>query len=203
MGGFEDELRDNNCPPLDAYSAADMSKFTIIMVKTMFVIPGFDLKNMNRDVMASVEYRKGCQPGGPKFVDCDEPYTFRFTKPLIKLLFSIQVQLRVHEYTDPADLKHFSTIDGLVPEKAILLERTKRDKAKVDSTVKCKSVLLYYNVTGGTLVTNVTCVINTKIPGVVASLVNNFGSSGASETAETAMMTRAYLRQKFGDSRIS
>lgn len=202
LTGFEDELRDNHTPTLDVSNQQSIAKYTFIMVKAMYLIPGFELNNMTREVMASIDYQKGCQPGGPKFWDdCTEPYTFRFTKPLIKFVYSIVVQLRVHEITDPGLLMSFRSIDGLIPEKAVLLERTKRDPTKQDSTLKCKSVLLYYRVTGGTLVTNVTTVVNSAIPTVVAKLVNNFGSSGAAEVAETATMTRAYLRKVFGDAR--
>jgi hypothetical protein len=202
LTGFEDEMRDNGAPVLNVRDAASMSKYTIIMVKSMFVVPGFDIANMNRDLMCSLDYQRNCQPGGPKFWDdCDEPFTFRETKPIIRFVYSMVIQLRVHEITDPELIQSFRTLDGLLPEKALLLERTKRDKNKVDSTAKCKSILLYYRVTGGALVTNITTVVNTSIPSVVAAVVNNFGSQGAKEVGETAVMTREYLMSKFGDSR--
>jgi hypothetical protein len=204
LTGFEDELRDNGAPRLDARDLTEMAKYTVIMVKAMYVLPGFDLSNMTRTVMASLEYQRSCQPGNPKFWDdCTEPWTFRETKPLIRFVYSLVIQLRVHEITDLATLQSFRTLDGMVPEKAMLLERTKRDKNKADSTLKCKSLLLYYRIPGGTLVTNATVVVNTSIPGVVAALVNNFGSSGAAEVGDTAVMTREYLLQKFGDCRIA
>jgi hypothetical protein len=202
LTGFEDELRDNGAPRLHVRDAQEMSKYTIIMVKAMYVLPGFELTNMTRPIMASLDYQRNCQPGNPKFWDdCDEPWTFRETKPLIRFVYSMVIQLRVYEITDPEVLRSFRVLDGLLPEKVMLLERTKRDKNKADSTLKCKSLLLYYRITGGTLVTNITTVVNTSIPNVVAALVNNFGSSGAKEVGDTAVMTREYLLQKFGDCR--
>jgi hypothetical protein len=121
----------------------------------------------------------------------------------------VVVQLRVTPLTDPQMLEHLSVIDGIIPTHAYLLERTKRDASKTDGTVKCKSVLLYYCVLNkagvpgsvSTLVTNVSVVVNSQLPSVVASVVNSFGGSGADEVRETMAKTRVYLAQELGDSR--
>jgi hypothetical protein len=131
------------------------------------------------------------------------------TKTIIRFVFSVVVQLRVTPLTDPQVLEHLSVIDGIIPTHAYLLERTKRDVSKTDGTVKCKSVLLYYRVVNkagmpgsvSTLVTNVSVVVNSQLPSVVASVVNSFGGSGADEVRETMAKTRVYLAQELGDSR--
>jgi hypothetical protein len=114
------------------------------------------------------------------------------------------IQMVIREITDAAELRGFRDVDGVVPDKVIFLERTKRTKGgAADSTVKCKSVIMYTAVPGGTFVSHVTVVVNSTIPSFVAAVVNNFTGSGAAEAAETALKTTRYMHEQFGDSRLA
>eukprot|EP00759_Apiculatamorpha_spiralis_P027449 PhF_6_TR30198/c2_g1_i1/m.44390 len=106
------------------------------------------------------------------------------------------VQLKISRI-DPRTLPLLSQFDRVKLDGGLLLERTKRQVTKVDGTAKAKSVLLYTSVDGGVLVTNITVAINTSIPTVASSILNNFGATGAREVAETAERTRKYLGKKF------
>lgn len=200
--GFKDESVENNVPIVNVYDKPTQQKYVAIMVKAMYMLPGVRLATLTKDLLASLDYQRSCQPGDVKFVDENiGPLTFRQTKTIIKFIFSITIQLRVHEITDPEKLLQFKDCDGMIPAKALVLERTKKNIQNVDSTAKCKSLLLYYPVNDGVLVTNVTCILNTSVPKVVSKLLDTFGSQGSKEAAETAMLTRRYMIHRFGDSR--
>lgn len=193
---------ENNVPIVNVYDKPTQQKYVAIMVKAMYMLPGVRLATLTKDLLASLDYQRSCQPGDVKFVDENiGPLTFRQTKTIIKFIFSITIQLRVHEITDPEKLLQFKDCDGMIPAKALVLERTKKNIQNVDSTAKCKSLLLYYPVNDGVLVTNVTCILNTSVPKVVSKLLDTFGSQGSKEAAETAMLTRRYMIHRFGDSR--
>ncbi|ORC89859.1 aspartate aminotransferase [Trypanosoma theileri] len=198
---FADEVQENNVPKIDIYSPEERSKYVGILVKAMYILPGVRLSNLTAEVLSSLDYQRNCQPGNNKFEEPDTPYTFRLVKTVIKFVFSVTIQMKVSEINDPEVLAKFKDIDGLVPAKAILLERTKRNIQKIDSTIKVRSVLLYYPVNDGVLVNNQTIVLNTSIPRVVSALMQTFGSQGATEAAQTAKLTRQYLIHRFGDSR--
>jgi hypothetical protein len=195
---FRDEVIDNNVPRVDCGNPKDLKKYTIIISKAMYLLPGIDI---HRDISpahwATREYCEACLPGVPRLDDTTEPCTFRMHRPLIPYIYSLLIQLRISEITDPAVLRSLAQVDGFVPARALLYERTKRDKTKVDMTVKAKSILLFQQVPGGALVSNVTVVFNSAIPRIIAALVQNFGGSGGDETAEVASKTRRHIHQKF------
>ena len=198
---FEDEMRDNNCPVVDVFDEEQKPLYQIIGVKAVYLLPGVDISSITRGLMATQEYNKACQPGDCKFFDCETPYTFRQTKCVVKFVYTITVQFLVGEVTDPAVLEQYVNIEGIRPSKIIFLERTKRNVSKTDSTAKVRSILFYYPVTDGVYVSHHTVVMSTSIPGLVAKVVNNFGSQGAAESGETADLTRRFLLKKFGDTR--
>ena len=199
---FADEKQENNVPVV-TFDAEYLAPFVAILVKAMYLLPGVSLSSMTAELIATPEYNAKCQPGNPKiWTDVTEERTFRCTKTIIRFVYSIVIQMKAAEITDEAQLRRLSTIDGVRPSKAIILERTKRNMKNLDSTVKCKSLLMYYEVQGGLLVSHCTALINTSVPTVIAAIVNNFGHSGAAEAGQTADLTRRYLIDKFGDSRI-
>ncbi|KAH9582343.1 hypothetical protein LSM04_007725 [Trypanosoma melophagium] len=201
LSSFADELQENNVPKIDIYSSEEQSKYVGILVKAMYLLPGVRLSNLTAELLSTLDYQRNCQPGNNKFEEPDAPYTFRLVKTVIKFVFSVTIQMKVSEINDQDQLAKFQDVDGLVPAKVILLERTKRNIHKMDSTVKVRSVLLYYPVNDGVLVNNQTIVLNTSLPRVVSTLMQTFGSQGATEAAQTAKLTRQYLIHRFGDSR--
>ncbi len=207
---FKDEAVENGVPYIDIDAKTELFNgktsnidlWTFIGVRTTYILPGMKLSNFTKDLLSSKEYHRECQPGPPKVHDdCTDIDTVRFTKTVVRFVFVLTLQLRVSEINDPEILKEFEHVDGMVPAKVILMERTKRNVEVKDSTAKCKSLLLYYPITGGVLVTGLTMVINRTIPRVIASIVNSFGGQGAAEAGETADKTRKYLLKTFGDAR--
>ncbi|EPY25211.1 hypothetical protein STCU_06787 [Strigomonas culicis] len=202
VSSFKDEERENNTPRVDVYNAEDASKYIGIFVKAMYVLPGVKLPNITADCVASLEYQKACQPSGSKVEEGPTANSFRVTMSVIKFVFSLTIQFKVSEVTDPQTLLSFKNVDGMIPAKVIVLERTKRNVGKVDATAKVRSLLLYYPINDGVLVNSQTLVLNTSLPKVVSKIVNTFGSQGAAQSADTTKLTRRFLTDKFGDSRI-
>jgi hypothetical protein len=127
--------------------------------------------------------------------------TFRFHKTLIPFVFKLLIQMKVSVVTEPAALEELGQIAGFQPDRALLLERTKHHRDVTDGTAKAKSVLLFRAVPGGTLVCHYVIVLNTALPSIVATLLNNFSGPGAAEAAESIERTRYHLKKVFGDSR--
>ncbi|KAG5482072.1 hypothetical protein LSCM1_05791 [Leishmania martiniquensis] len=201
LSSFADEETENNVPKVNVYDNQDAAKYIGIHVKAMYMLPGIALKDLTKNLVVSAEYQKSCQPSENKIQDCETVDTFRLTMTIIRFVFSLTIQFKVSEITDQAVLKSLAVCDGMVPAKAIMLERTKRNIAKVDATAKVRSMLLYYPVNDGVLVNNHTVVLNTSLPKVVSKIMNSFGSQGASQSVQTAKLTREYLLKRFGDSR--
>ena len=208
LTSFPDETRENGVPHIDIDNAVDsgINLWTFIGVRTTYILPGIRLSDITSELLASADYHRNCQPGPPKVYDIVEPCTFRFTKTIIKFVFSLTMQLKVSEVKDTAALKKLEALDGIFPAKAMIMERTKKTKGSevgTDSVAKCKVLLMYYPVTGGIMVTSVTEVMNRSIPRVAAPIANSFGGQGAAEAGETADKTRAYLLRILGDSRTT
>lgn len=201
VSSFKDETVENNTPRVNVYDTEDASKYIGIIVKAMYMLPGVSVANITPELITSHDYQKACQPSENKVLDCDTPSTFRLSLGIIKYVFSLTVQFKVSEITDPVILDSFSLADGMVPAKVLMLERTKRSVAKVDATAKARSMLLYYPVNDGVLVNSHTIVLNTSMPKMVSKLMNTFGSQGASQSAQTVRLTREFLGKKLGDGR--
>ncbi|GET87513.1 hypothetical protein, conserved [Leishmania tarentolae] len=201
LSSFADEVKENNVPKVNVYDNEDAAKYIGIHVKAMYMLPGIMLKDITKRLVVSAEYQNACQPPENKIQECEFEDTFRFTMTIIRFIFSLTIQFKVSEITDPAVLKSLAVCDGMVPARALMLERTKRNIEKVDATAKVRSMLLYYPVNDGILVDNHTVVLNTSLPKVVSKIMNNFGSQGAAQSVQTAKLTREYLLRCFGDSR--
>ncbi|KAJ9468731.1 putative aspartate aminotransferase [Diplonema papillatum] len=195
---FADETAENNVPRIDLTSegSADLQDYILCLNKAVYALPSSaKISSLDPKFISSFDYQTRCQPRGTKVQTTDEADTFRFTKPLVWPVYSITLQFRVSEI-DPADYPRLAPLcDGLAVHKALLLERTKRDKQAVDLVKKAKSVLLYHEPPGGgLLVTNVTVCAATSVPGIIASIVDKLGSMGAKDVSETATRTRACFR---------
>ena len=183
---------------IDMAKKSDLESFTFMCNKAMYVLPAVGLDSISPEILATVASQKACQPGACKvWEDCTRPDTFRLTKTIIRAVYKVTIQFKC-SWVPKEHLAALATLsDGLEVHQAILLERTKRDVSHQDSTFKVRSVLLYHKLNGGgMIVTNFTCVANTSVPSVVASIVDKLGWAGASEVAETAVKTREYLRNR-------
>ena len=193
ISGFDDETKDNYVPAFDIDDPEDVSQYTFILQKAAYILPNVNLEDITTGVMSSNDYHRCCQPNGTKIWDHREKDVFRFTKPIIPLIYRMTIQFRVSQ-VDTYDLGPLSSLLGVRVDKAILMERTKRSvPPKVDGTAKAKSILCYSQITGGVLVTHATVILNTAIPTVVAKVMNSFGRSGLTETCETAERTRQFF----------
>ena len=157
-------------------------------------------RRLRPDLVGSLDYQRACQTGGPSFVDheCNKAErTFTFVRTLVPLVYRMTVKLKCSEL--PAStLAGLASVEGIVPTKALLLERIKDpgDPAHNDATAKVKSVILYFALpNGNTLVSNMTVVLNTAIPSAVAGLIHSFRHSGLHEAVATCNQTRGYVRR--------
>ncbi|KAL7700679.1 hypothetical protein NQL31_001880 [Lotmaria passim] len=201
LSSFKDEVAENNTPKVDMNDPSDTSKYIAICVKTMYILPGVTVDNISKDLLVSTEYQKACQPSESKVQDCEIADTFRLSMTIVRFIFSLTIQFKVSEISDPAVLQSLAVCDGMVPAKVLMLERTKRHVAKTDATAKVRSMLLYYPTNDGVLVDNFTLVLNTSLPKVVSKIMNTFGSQGASQSVSTTKLTRDYMVRRFGDTR--
>ena len=61
--------------------------------------------------------------------------------------------------------------------------------------VQVKSTMVFTPVKGGTLVQMTTIICNTFVPSYASKIINNLGSFGSSEVAETATLARKHVRE--------
>jgi hypothetical protein len=198
LTSFKNEVVENNVPIFDAFDDEDAAKYTVILTKATYLLPGITIAQLTPQLICTTEYQKNCQPENSTIEsNVPDDTTIRFSKTVIKFIYNMTVQLKMSKI-DAGRHASLSQLDRIKVEQGLLLERTKRQVTKVDGTAKAKSVLLYTPVDGGVLVTNITVAINTSIPTIVAGILNNFGATGAREVSETAERTRKYIAKKFG-----
>lgn len=195
---FEDELTENNSPKVDMFDNDFVKTITAVMVKTSYLVKGWQAKDFTPEFVSSFEYQSACQPGKPVHVPDMPPNQMRFTKTIIPVVYKVTIQFDVSEVTNAADLSKLEETFGLRIDKAILLERTKRRIEIVDSTLKCKSVLLYHDLDDGSgcLIIGATAILNTSIPSIAAKVLSNSSTMASREASDTAKLTRAYLQSK-------
>lgn len=191
LSAFDNEEEENNVPTIDPTDPEQQKHYTVIITKTAYLVPKLSSEHFTKELMTSTAYHVACQPGAPTIdkKSKETPDTIRMTKTIIPVVFKITLQLKTSMLTDE-DCINLGLIDGFKADRAMLMERTKRNKNAIDSTRKVKSVLLYNDVPGGVLIRNTTVVYNSAIPSYAASVINNLGSFGASEAYQTAQMTR-------------
>lgn len=194
MSSFENETKDNYVPTLGIDDPTDVCKYTYVLQKAAYILPGVKLDEITPEVLSSNDYHECCQPvNGTKIWEHQDENTFRFTRPIIPHVYSMTIQFKVSQLHGK-DIDALSSLFGIRVDRAILMERTKRSvPPKVDGTAKAKSILCYTVIPGGLLVTHATVILNTAIPTVVARVIGTFGRSGLAETCETAERTRQYF----------
>ena len=174
LSGFADETRDNCVPHIDPLCPKAMAEYVFMLNKAVYMLPSsVPLDAVTKDLMVLKDYQKRCQPGGVKVYDVTEKDTFRFCKTIIWPVYKLTMQFKVTElppalYAELAPLQ-----DNLPVHKALLLERTKRNKNSSDIIQKAKSILLYHRLEGGAIVvTNITAGAATSVPAIIASIVD-------------------------------
>ena len=194
LTSFDDEVRDNSVPAFDVDDAHDIGKYTFVIQKAAYVLPGVRLGDLTPQLLSSAEYHRNCQPNGAViWDDVKEPNTFRFTRPIVRHVYYMTIQFRVSRIEGP-DLVALSQLMGIRVDHGILMERTKRSRPpRVDGTAKAKSILCYTAIAGGVLVTHATVILNTAIPSAVSGVIHTLGGLGLYETSETVEKTRRYL----------
>lgn len=192
ISGFEDEIVENNVPHVDACDKAAMSPYTVVLTKSMYMLPNLSINDITAKLLTSQAYHLACQPGKPFIHPPVTPGTFRMTKTLVPIVWKMTIQFKVSEIcVDKAAA--IGAVDDVPPDKVMLLERTKRNIHKTDGTRKVKSLIMYNSVPGGLLVRHSTVALNSMIPSYAASLVNNLASFGAREAYQTVNLTRTKL----------
>jgi hypothetical protein len=191
---FDDETKDNYVPHV---TKEKLSDYTVVIARSCYLLPEVDLPVLcDPTHMSSVRYQTACEPAGTRiWEESNESNTFRITKTVIPLIFSVTIQFRI-SVLKPDDVRELSSFLGIRIDGGLLLERTKRRKPpKVDRTVKAKSVLLYTKVPYGLFLSHLTVILQSSIPAIVSRVVHRFGSMGLAEVLETAAKTRSYLEE--------
>eukprot|EP01064_Diplonema_japonicum_P026378 TRINITY_DN37799_c0_g1_i1.p1 TRINITY_DN37799_c0_g1~~TRINITY_DN37799_c0_g1_i1.p1 ORF type:complete len:368 (+),score=37.08 TRINITY_DN37799_c0_g1_i1:55-1158(+) len=195
---FNDEELENKALKIDMKNLGTMRNAIYFLTRALYILPCVDIDKITLETFVTPEYHKACQISSTKvWDDCKargDYDTFRITKPVIPWVFKMTVQFRCSEIAeeDLNDLRPL--LNGLQVHKALLLERTKRDKGSVDMTKKCKSLLIFHRLPDdrGVLCSNPTFIINTSIPKFLASIMDKVGSIGAAEVAESATKSRLF-----------
>eukprot|EP00457_Paulinella_chromatophora_P006314 gb/GEZN01006332.1/.p1 GENE.gb/GEZN01006332.1/~~gb/GEZN01006332.1/.p1 ORF type:complete len:426 (-),score=91.62 gb/GEZN01006332.1/:371-1648(-) len=205
LSEYKDEVKSNGVPHVNIFEKEEASKYTLLLAKNSYLFPKVVLTDLSPELIASNDYQTHCVPGvpptkiwGEKEYERANNRIFRLTRPLVPYLFNLTVQMQCSARRDESTLAQLSQVAGVPVKLAIVMERTKQDISHKDGTAKAKCVLMYSEVRGGVLVTMVTCVLNTTIPSVVAPWLSSFGALGVKEAAQTAVLTRRYLKEKFG-----
>lgn len=192
LSSFENETRENFAP----IYVSGRDKYAFVFSRCSYLLPGVDIHKLcDAEFLASASYHRACQPNGTHVWDDDRDNTttFRITKPVIPYLFNLTVQFKVSEIGG-GDLERLSALVGMPVDCGLLLERTKRNSKRQDSTRKAKSVLLYTQVEGGILVNHITVILQSSLPLVIAMAIHQFGGRGLGEACETVEKTREYTR---------
>ena len=197
LSGLSEDIQRDHPHSVDMFNEKELDAHIFIFNKAQYVFPDpLKPEYFTPEFLSSVEYQRNCQPGNPTiWTNVTEVDTFRMTRTLIPFIFNVTVQLQV----SIVDKSHWSSLSEYVNDKlpvhhALLIERTKRNWNRTDSTRLVKSILLFHTPPdGGILVTSITAIANTALPTVVGKIINSFGSSGAAEVAETAENTRKYM----------
>jgi len=196
LSGFKDELADNGIEFVNIRNKEEAALYTVAIVKNAYMLPYTKLEDFTPELLCSQDYLHGCMPGPPKiWKEVPDNTHFRITKTIIPWVFNMTIQFKV-SVLDPKHYPSLSQIDNCPVHKAIILERTKRDKTVQDATKKAKSVLLYTKVEGGTLCRNITICLNSFVPNFVVPFIDTLGSLGSKETKETAVMTRNFFKKQ-------
>ncbi|GKZ00932.1 hypothetical protein MPSEU_001044700 [Mayamaea pseudoterrestris] len=195
LSSFDDEARDNHVPK---YVHGEDS-YPFMLVKVVYLLPFPDFIDwITPEKLASTSYQSKCQLSSHILWEQDRADTFRFTKPIIPLVFKMTVQFRVSELARDTLDALAACIGGISISKGMLLERTKRSShSKSDRCLKVKSVLLYTEVNGGLLCHHLTVIMLASVPKFVTTVVKQYKSLGSNETSETISNTRKYLRSVF------
>jgi hypothetical protein len=191
---FDDEAKENYVPHV---TKEKLSDYTVVIARSCYLLPEVDLQFVcDPALMSSVRYQTACEPAGTRiWEEGDELNSFRITKTVIPLIFSVTIQFRI-SVLKPDDIRELSSFLGIRVDGGLLLERTKRHKPpKIDRTVKAKSVLLYTKVPHGLFLSHLTVILQSSIPALVSRVVHRFGSMGLAEVLETAAKTRSYLEE--------
>lgn len=196
LSAFADEEGENNVPPLDIYSDEQASEYTIVMVRAAYLIKDVEPSDFIPEMYGIPDYHANCQPGN---VGVDEEVpddtTFRIQKTLIPMIWKMTLQLKCSQI-DPMFCEKLAALDGGIPiDNAICMERTKRDKTVLDATRKIKSILAFTPVKAGVLVQMTTIVCNTFISSYASKIIQNLGSYGSAEVAETATLARQHIQK--------
>jgi hypothetical protein len=193
---FKNENKENNVPHIDVKNREDISKYKYVLSKTMYLIPGLDINNIDIGIWSSKKFCEECIGNNASFEDIDEKHSFRMNKNIF-FWYSICVQMQLSEITNHDILHSMKSIAEFNAQHGILYERVKRNKEKIDNIAKAKSVLLFHNVPGGVILTDVNVVvINKFLPDFLLQFVDKFRMSD-SEIGEIIYRRRKYICEKY------
>eukprot|EP00494_Astrolonche_serrata_P027620 UN27883 len=136
LSGYKDEVKQNKVPHMDLSDTEEAGQYTFALQKSMWVLPDVSLSGITAEKISSYEYMAKCQPVSCKVwkpntdFKPEDKTTFRFTKSVIPMLYDLTIQFRTTEVNlkDKKILRSLCELDNMTVHKAILMERTKRDR---------------------------------------------------------------------------
>lgn len=192
LSSFDNESIQNNVPKINLFNRENASKYTIIVIKASYIIPCDHKITMTPEHLSSLTYLEDCNPANPVIEPCKDSTTFRLTRQVIPYVKSLTCQLKVSSFSNDT-LNELENLEHYHIDNGILMERTKSNINHDDTTKSIKSILLYTNIPGGFFVSNITIIVNTKIPIFATPLISQLSTYGRYDTSESTKKTRKYF----------
>jgi hypothetical protein len=79
LSSFDDEEKANNVPFVNIFDEEEAALYSIILVKTSYMLPHTDLSRFTPEFLATPEYHTCCEPGNPVIHESPDETTFRLT----------------------------------------------------------------------------------------------------------------------------
>jgi hypothetical protein len=193
---FENENIENNVPHINVKDKEDINKYKFVLSKTMYLIPELDINDIDIKIWSSKKFCEECIGDNARFDDIEEKNSFRMNKDIF-FWYSICVQMQLSEIKNVNVLNSMKNVAEFDTKYGILYERVKRNKEKIDNIAKAKSVLLFHNVRGGVILTDINViVINKFLPDFLLKFVDKFKMSD-SEISQIIYRRRKYIREQY------
>jgi len=193
LSSFADEEAENGVPNIDFSSPWSTADYTFLVTKFASLIPKCDISKLTPEFLCSYDYLCKTSPSGVKVMKPGEDWTpkdkhtLRVVQPVFHML-TITLQQKVSEFKGeipfgPNDIQW---------DKAFLIERTKMNINKRDSTAKTKVLLLFKQVEGGVLTYSLSIFVNRLIPDFLAQGIDRGKTFAAEQITGSLDLLREY-----------
>jgi len=206
LSSFDDEVKENGVPSINIFDDTDAMQYTMMITKFAAIVPFKDMDMLDSSFLASYDYVRETTPSSVKVIksgedgwEAPDENTLRVCQPILSMVLSITLQQKITELKDyepkigPSDFKW---------DRVYLMERTKRNISRQDSTAKTKSLLLCKQVEGGVLFYSTCIFCNTMIPEMIANGINAGKQAAAGQIIKQITLLREYWRKRHDETSI-